>query len=200
MAELLQHKQNLLKAYLAIKGAELENRGRDFLELLLLRPAALERMYFTKNAYYIRDRVLVGTSRYYSPRFYFRLGSFNINIENIHLDNKPSKLRNTVNFRRNTPVSTDVKPEHIFRLLEQLQYWFLQVDEDFAEQNHIGEGFTTQQLLESPCSKAFLELEQAIVRKENRRQLLLLHIDKSLAKGDKQLFMRLTNHLKKLTG
>jgi len=199
MIESLQFKQQLLQAYLAAKGEELDNRGRDFLELLLHQTAALEKMHFTKNAYYLRDRVLVGTSRYYSPQFYFRLGSFNINIENIHLDNKPSKLRSAVN-RRNSSVSKDIKPEHIFRLLEQLSYWFLQIDEDFAEQYHIGEGFTTQRLLESPSlSRLFTEVQRSVTSKENRRRVLMLHIDRSLAEGDKKLFIRLTTYLKKLT-
>lgn len=199
MMETLQDKKKLIEKYLTEKSSELDHRGRDFLELLLHQATILEKMYFTKNAYYIRDRVLVGTSRYYSPRFYFRFGTLNINIENIFYDEKPSKFR-TVGTRRNSSLSRDVKPEHIFHLLEKLPYWFLQLDEDFADLHHIGEGFTTQRILETPVLYRLLnDAQKSVVRKENRRRILMKHIDKCLVNGDRHLFMRLTGHLKKLS-
>lgn len=199
MTESVQCKKQLIRAYLAEKGFELDYRGRDFLELLLHQTAVLEKMYFTKNAYYIRDRVLVGTSRYYSPRFYFRFSTLNINIENIFPDDKTSKFRNTVT-RRNSSLTRNLKPEGIFRLLGKLPYWFLQIDEDFADLYHIGEGFTTQQVLENPTLYRLLhEAHKSVIRKENRRRILMKHIDNCLASGDKHLFMRLTGRLKKLS-
>lgn len=200
MTETLQCKKQLIRTYLTEKNSELDHRGRDFLELLLHQTTILEKMHFTKNAYYIRDRVLVGTSRYYSPRFYFRFGTLNINIENIFPDNKPSKFRNSVT-RRNVSLTRDMRPEYIFRLLEKLPYWFLQIDEDFADLHHIGEGFTTQQVLEDPAlCRLLLEAQKSVAKREKRRRILMQHIDNCLANGDRQLFMRLSRHLKKLSG
>jgi uncharacterized protein YpiB (UPF0302 family) len=199
MTESLQSKKLLIQAYLAEKSFELDSRGRDFLELLLHQTALLGKMHFTKNAYYIRDRVLVGTSRYYSPSFYFRFSTLNINIENIFPDDKNSKFRHAVT-RRNSSLTRDMKPEHIFHLLEKLPYWFLQIDEDFADLHHIGEGFTTQRMLETPALYRLLhEAHKSVMRKENRRRILMKHIDICLANGDKHLFMRLTERLKKLS-
>jgi len=199
ITETVQYKKQLIESYLKEKGAELDCRGRNFLELLLHQTTLIEKMHFTKNAFYIRDRVLVGTARYYSPEFYFRFGTLSINIENIFPDDKPSVFRQAVT-RRNSTLSYDIKPEHIFRLLEQLPYWFLQIDEDFADAHHIGEGFTTQRVLETPALCRLLqEAQRTVIRKENRRRILMKHIDKCLAKGDKRLFMRLTSHLKKLS-
>lgn len=200
MTESLHNKKQLIEEYLHDKGPELDNRGRDFLELLLHQTTILEKMHFTKNAYYIRDRVLVGTSRYYSPRFYFRFSTLNINIENIFPDEKPSKFRNSLT-RRNSSITSDLKPERIFRLLEKIPYWFLQVDEDFADAHYIGEGFTTQRLLESPVLCDLLrEAEKSVARKENRRRILMKHIDRCLVNGDRPLFMRLSGYLKRLSG
>jgi uncharacterized protein YpiB (UPF0302 family) len=199
MTETVREKQQLLREYLSVKGAELDKRGRAFLEALLQRTAALENMYFTKNAYYIRDRVLVGTSLYYSPRFYFRLGTYNINIENIFPDNKVTKFRSTI-ITRESVIAKYVKPDHIFPKLEKLPYWFLQIDEDFAELHHIGEGFTTQRILENPdLCKLLKDVHKSVLRKETRRRVLMKHIEKSLVNGDKNLFMRLTQHLKRLS-
>ncbi|MEM5795252.1 MAG: hypothetical protein AAGU23_03105, partial [Bacillota bacterium] len=61
----MQYKKQLLETYLREKSVELDYRGRDFLELLLHQTTLIEKMHFTKNAFYIRDRVLVGTARYY---------------------------------------------------------------------------------------------------------------------------------------
>jgi len=199
MTETIRQKQQMIKEYLAIKGAELDQRGRRFLEALLHDTTVLENMYFSRNAYYLRDRVLVGTTRYYSPRFYFRLGSLNINIENIPLEEKTSKIRAIVT-KRDGSIVKDVKPDQLLRLLGKLPYWFLQIDEDFAESHHIGQGFTTQQVLETPCLHHLLQdAHRSFLRRENRRRILMKHIEHSLANRDKHLFLRLTEQLKKLS-
>jgi uncharacterized protein YpiB (UPF0302 family) len=199
MTETIRQKQQIIKDYMLAKGAYLDPRGRRFLEALLHETAVLEKLHFSRNAYYLRDRVLVGTSQFYSPRFYFRLASFNINIENIRTNETPGKSRAVVT-KRDGSVVKDVKPEQLLSLLARLPYWFLQIDEDFADAHHIGEGFTTQQVLENPNLCGMLEdVHRSFLRKENRRRVIRKHIDLSLVNRDKHLFLRLTEQLKRLS-